>query len=368
MVGPDSAGSRSGAGLLRPRWPADDHRREFAAGANSRRPFSVSARSRAAASRDCAKSSIARVSTGHAIESVGSARRRLSEDRGDAHGRSGSHGQHGRGNRCSRQWPWSDSAAPPANTCAVSPSTLGMRRILDHPDAGMLSALGMGLADVGRVVTPWCLSTLANFPDESIEAIADELKTRSRPSCLRRTGGQPTNRLSNRMRSAIPGNRITADGAAGAKSELWPNDFISRTNTPLATANRTAACELVASAAKRLCRRVPSPIHRRTDPIAPVGTRPRLRVETTRIWHDSQWIEAALIDRSSLVWPADRCAGNDRRRSLDTGRRTWLAGNGDRRRHHSMLPCPIARRSCIARRDRYRRGHRCRARSGVCWK
>ncbi|MFK8114738.1 MAG: hydantoinase B/oxoprolinase family protein, partial [Rubripirellula sp.] len=30
---------------------------------------------------------------------------------------------------------------------------LGMSRILDHPDAGMLSALGMGLASIGRVVT-----------------------------------------------------------------------------------------------------------------------------------------------------------------------------------------------------------------------
>ena len=43
--------------------------------------------------------------------------------------------------------------------------TLQMQRILDHPDAGMLSALGMGLADVGRVVTPGCLSTArATFP------------------------------------------------------------------------------------------------------------------------------------------------------------------------------------------------------------
>ena len=31
-------------------------------------------------------------------------------------------------------------------------NALGIRRILDHPDSGMLSALGMGLADVGRVV------------------------------------------------------------------------------------------------------------------------------------------------------------------------------------------------------------------------
>ena len=45
--------------------------------------------------------------------------------------------------------------------CRIA-AMLGMQRILDHPDAGMLSALGMGLADVGRVVTRGVYQLLAS--------------------------------------------------------------------------------------------------------------------------------------------------------------------------------------------------------------
>ena len=59
--------------------------------------------------------------------------------------------------------------------CRVA-NTLGIRRILDHPDSGMLSALGMGLADVGRVVSHGVYRPLRTLANEAIDTIVEQLK------------------------------------------------------------------------------------------------------------------------------------------------------------------------------------------------
>ena len=56
--------------------------------------------------------------------------------------------------------------------CRVA-SVLGMKRILDHPDSGMLSALGMGLADPGQVVTRGVYELMDNLSVPAIGAMAE---------------------------------------------------------------------------------------------------------------------------------------------------------------------------------------------------
>ncbi len=60
--------------------------------------------------------------------------------------------------------------------CRVADS-LKMSQIIDHPDASMLSALGMGLADIGRVVTRGVYATLDDASSEWISRIVDELRS-----------------------------------------------------------------------------------------------------------------------------------------------------------------------------------------------
>ncbi len=59
--------------------------------------------------------------------------------------------------------------------CGVA-SALGMSEVIDHPHAGMLSALGMGLAKIGRVVTRGLYRPFGAETIETIKQIKDELK------------------------------------------------------------------------------------------------------------------------------------------------------------------------------------------------
>ncbi|MDG2224548.1 MAG: hydantoinase B/oxoprolinase family protein [Rubripirellula sp.] len=59
--------------------------------------------------------------------------------------------------------------------CRVA-QALGMTRIVDHPDASMLSAVGIGLADVGRVVTRGVYKILSRCGVRQVDEIADSLR------------------------------------------------------------------------------------------------------------------------------------------------------------------------------------------------
>lgn len=61
------------------------------------------------------------------------------------------------------------------HACAVA-GRLHMRRVVDHPDAAMLSALGMGLAALGRSATRGLYQTLDAIDHEALAATESELK------------------------------------------------------------------------------------------------------------------------------------------------------------------------------------------------
>ena len=65
------------------------------------------------------------------------------------------------------------------HVCRVAQS-LGINRIIDHPDAGLMSALGMGLASVGRIITHGVYQPLSDLSPAMIDQIAQELKTQAK--------------------------------------------------------------------------------------------------------------------------------------------------------------------------------------------
>ncbi len=60
--------------------------------------------------------------------------------------------------------------------CRVA-AALGIQHILDHPNASVLSAVGMGLASVGRVVTRGVYRPFDTVSEDEIQRLAEELSS-----------------------------------------------------------------------------------------------------------------------------------------------------------------------------------------------
>lgn len=77
------------------------------------------------------------------------------------------------------------------HVCRVAKS-LGIDRIIDHPDAGLMSALGMGLAKVGRVSSQGVYQPLTDNSIATIDRIENELKSQAEQMLLlERDNDQP---------------------------------------------------------------------------------------------------------------------------------------------------------------------------------
>jgi 5-oxoprolinase (ATP-hydrolysing) len=79
------------------------------------------------------------------------------------------------------------------HACLVAES-LGMRQVMIHPYAGVLSAYGMGLADL-RVLRERSVELLLNQAENSLQALADELDTQVRAELLQQAAGSPLESL-----------------------------------------------------------------------------------------------------------------------------------------------------------------------------
>ncbi len=176
--------------------------------------------------------------------------------------------------------------------CRVA-NSLGIRRILDHPDAGMLSALGMGLADVGRVVTKGIYLPLNEVPIASLDELVSSL--RSKADALleseQNTSLPTTYRIECDIRYrgtesplAIP---LAPESTLGERFHLAHHDAFGYSQKDHALELVSVRCEATLHGDST------SPPY---EPRAG-GSQPN---DTTRFWHGSQWIDAALIDRDSL--------------------------------------------------------------------
>ncbi len=176
--------------------------------------------------------------------------------------------------------------------CRIA-SMLGMRRILDHPDAGMLSAIGMGLADVGRVVTRGIYRLASLLSPTEIEIIADQLRHDAH--------SQLTDEFDDGL---VLNDRLDCDVRykgtdAALMIELSPVETIEqrfhdshRRTFGYAQPNRSI--EVVAIRCESTLSRSAYPNEINATGIAPI--------ETTGIdfWHDGKVIQGKLVDRAGL--------------------------------------------------------------------
>ena len=178
------------------------------------------------------------------------------------------------------------------HVCRVA-EALAMDRIIDHPDAGLMSALGMGLASVGRVVTRGIYQPLTKRSVETIRSVADELMTKAAKmldqerdedqACefdlqcdLRYEGAE----------SSLPLACDPTESLADRFHQLHHRTF--GYNQPL------RQLELVAIRCEATL--VAKPLT--NDRVLPQQLPSN---ESIRIWNRTQWVDAMCLDRERLV-------------------------------------------------------------------
>lgn len=174
--------------------------------------------------------------------------------------------------------------------CRVA-SVLGMQRILDHPTSGMLSALGMGLAETGRVVTRGIYRELTNQLEEELRTSIKELCSEADQLLDVERLGQETSRyrLQTELRYSGTESALTI---SAEPIETLGDRFHDRHREVFGYTRVEQPVEIVAI---RCDATLPS-----TDYAAPAIVPSKVRHESIQLWHESQWVKANLIDRDTL--------------------------------------------------------------------
>mgnify|MGYP003662758481 CR=1 FL=1 len=210
-----------------------------------------------------------------------------------------------------------------AHLCRVA-EALQMERILDHPDASVLSALGMGLADVGRVVTQGVYHRIDEKLPVVIESIANELQRDATQQLAEESAGNidPVFRWQCEVRFA--------GTDAGLDLALYPVEtlqsrFCDKHRATFGYVRENRECELVSieCEAKLASDAAIAPrsnagqrkvdqhdvthdnvVGNRRDASQHATTSP----VRTRFWYDGKWVQAESTDRASLH-PGDAITG-----------------------------------------------------------
>ncbi len=184
--------------------------------------------------------------------------------------------------------------------CRVA-SALGMTRILDHPDAAMLSALGMGLADVGRVVTRGVYRPLDDVTAEEIRQMTGSLRA------------EAAELLTDEMTpSDMPDHHFECDlrylgTEASLAMPLQPiaslaERFHALHQSTFGYHQRDRSIQWVAVRCEST---IPQAAHHSaftrssSTPLAPVVS--GRHATSTRLWHDGSFVDAAMLDRAGLI-------------------------------------------------------------------
>jgi 5-oxoprolinase (ATP-hydrolysing) len=176
--------------------------------------------------------------------------------------------------------------------CRVA-DELGITRILDHPDASMLSALGMGLADVGRVVTRGLYQLLKQITSGMIDETVARLKAEADELLRGEHDGRqrPTYEIGCDLRYQGTESPLTL--RLEPKATL-ADRFHQTHHATFGYAQTARNIELVAIRCEATLR----------SEYATESYEPSLSKhpsETTRLWHGCQWVEATLIDRDCVA-------------------------------------------------------------------
>ncbi len=175
--------------------------------------------------------------------------------------------------------------------CRVA-ATLGMPRVLDHPDAAMLSALGIGLADVGRVVTRGIYRPLDDdvwaFADPIVAEIGEQAEQELRPE----HDGTRRPELSWECDLRYSGTDSSLAVALEPKSTLRTR-FAEKHRGVFGYERPEHTVELVAIRCEATLPSKP-PVPRHT-------ARSEVKRSWTRFWHRGALVDAELVDRDALT-------------------------------------------------------------------
>ena len=178
--------------------------------------------------------------------------------------------------------------------CRVA-DALGIQRIIDHPSAPVLSAVGMGLASIGRVTTHGVYRSLGDVSEHQIKEIVETLTRHAIQQLNDEQIGDKT-----------PDVRVECDvrftGTESALSlPLTPHEsladrFHSAFQKTFGYSRVGDDIELVAVRCEATI--VPEPIN--LENATQGGSESTSAASQTQIWHSGTWIDAKLIDRMTL--------------------------------------------------------------------
>lgn len=175
--------------------------------------------------------------------------------------------------------------------CRVA-SVLNMKRILDHPDSGMLSALGMGLADQGQVVTRGVYKLLNDLTTESIRTTANKLIHDAQQQLEDEL--EPGQQLEHVLEADLRYQGTEASLSIPLfPAETLRERFHQKHEKIFGYIQAERAVELAALRCDATLRAEKKSFPE--DRTAIVGT-----ADTKKMWHEGQWVHAQQIDRDSL--------------------------------------------------------------------
>jgi 5-oxoprolinase (ATP-hydrolysing) len=176
--------------------------------------------------------------------------------------------------------------------CRVA-SVLGMKRILDHPDSGMLSALGMGLADQGQVVTRGVYELLKDLTPEAIQATATKLTQDAQQQLKDEL--EPGQQLTHILEADLRYQGTEASLSIPlSPAETLRERFHQRHKKIFGYIQAELAVELAALRCDATLQSDKNYFSEHQKTV--VGT-----AGTRKMWHEGQWVEAQQIDRESLT-------------------------------------------------------------------
>ena len=193
--------------------------------------------------------------------------------------------------------------------CRVADS-LEMTRIIDHPDSSMLSALGMGLADIGRTVTRGIYQTITSELGERLLGSCDSMRVEA-IDLLRseaRLDGDPDVTYEFDVRYVGTESTLMIDVCAATLNELkskpkqtaqtLTSRFSAKHKQVFGYVRESAPCEVVAI---RCEARFPSPYRMQDIEEATVLRESSAGRSKTQIWTHSGWQSCQRIARQSLT-------------------------------------------------------------------
>jgi 5-oxoprolinase (ATP-hydrolysing) len=181
-----------------------------------------------------------------------------------------------------------------AHVCRVA-QRLGITRILDHPDAGLMSAIGMGLANVGTTITRGVYRRVDQFSATEAKAIIDDIYHEAKMALggspiqkveldLRYVGTEST--LAIELSNEVANENILTEDLTEQFHRLYEKAFgYNPSERPIEIVSIRCDCIIASSTTMNAV----WPVALKQDPAS-----------VTRIWQNNRWIEVPLIDRETV--------------------------------------------------------------------